>query len=153
MKKLVLIVVLAAIAGVGLLTLYKKSPPQFPPLNGSVTSSVPQQAWETQKDEQAGVTVSVIPIDLAVDSQKWKFDVVMDTHSVELDQDMVKIAVLVDDFGKEYDSMGWEGAPAGGHHRGGILIFAPVVPYPQHLKLKIKEIAGVERLFSWVLTE
>src|SRR3989344_9595231 len=78
------------------------------------------QKWETKTDEQASVTVVVTPIDLSSQSKEWKFNILMDTHSVELDQDMVRIAVLVDDKDKEYKPFRWEGAEPGGHHREGV---------------------------------
>ena len=73
----------------------------------------------------------------------------MDTHSVELDQDMTESAVLIDGQDKEYKPIGWEG-PSGGHHREGVLVFDPIEPMPKYIELKIKNIGGVtERLFKW----
>ena len=74
----------------------------------------------------------------------------MDTHSVELDQDMTKITVLVDDQGKEYKPLGWEGT-VGGHHREGMLIFNQITPTPKSVKLKISGIGDVVRSFVWQL--
>ena len=111
------------------------------------------QKWESKTDDQLAVTVTVSPLDISLQSKEWKFDIVMSTHSVELDQDMTRATVLVDDSGKEYSPVKWEGAPAGGHHREGVLSFAPVTPYPQHLTLNIKDIGDVQRSFSWILTE
>ena len=110
------------------------------------------QKWETKTDEQASVTVVVTPIDLSSQSKEWKFIILMDTHSVELDQDMVKTAVLVDNNGKEYKPLRWEGAEAGGHHREGVLIFNQIPLTPQSVELKIRDIGGVpERSFKWDL--
>ena len=75
----------------------------------------------------------------------------MDTHSVELDQDMLRIAVLVDDKDKEYKPLRWEGAEPGGHHREGVLIFNQIVPSPKSIKLKISSIGEAERNFIWQL--
>lgn len=69
------------------------------PTNQTKTS---KQQWETKTNDQSAVIVAVTPIDISSQSKEWKFDIVMDTHSVELDQDMTKGAVLIDDFGKEY---------------------------------------------------
>lgn len=120
-----------------------------PTQNNSNISNTPQ-IWESKIDEQSAVIVTVTPIDILPQSKEWKFNVVMDTHSIELDQDMVKVAVLVDDSGKEYSPNRWQGAPPGGHHREGLLIFTSITPYPQHLKLKIKDIDGAQRMFSWI---
>ena len=72
----------------------------------------------------------------------------MDTHSIELDQDMTKIAKLVDDQGKEYKPTAWNG-PTGSHHREGMLIFNQITPIPKSLELKISGIGGVVRSFIW----
>lgn len=109
---------------------------------------VTKQAWETKTEEQESVTVVVTPLDLSLNSKKWKFDVGMNTHSVELDQDMIKIAVLVDNQGKEYKPIKWEG-PIGGHHREGVLIFNQITPSPKSVELKISGIKGVVRTFVW----
>lgn len=152
MNKTITIFILALAFIGGFLIFYNPKPASFPTQsNSDVSDSL--QKWEPKIDEQASVTVTVTPSDLGVDSKEWKLDIVMSTHSVELDQDMTAVAVLVDDFGKEYSPVRWEGAPAGGHHREGALIFAPITLYPQHLKLNIKDIGGVQRSFSWTLIE
>jgi len=150
-KSVITILSLIAFVG-GFLIFYNPKPASSPTQENSSVSNT-QQKWESKVDDQTSVTVTVTPSDLSAESGEWKFDIVMSTHSVELDQDMTKVAILVDDFDKEYSPIRWEGAPAGGHHREGVLIFAPVAPYPQDLKLNIKDIGGVQRLFSWILVE
>ena len=71
----------------------------------------------------------------------------MDTHSVELDQDMSKITILVDDQGNEYKSLRWEGTPAGGHHREGALVFERIKSNSNSIELKIFSIGDVVRSF------
>ncbi len=108
-----------------------------------------EQKLESKVDDQASVTVAVAPIDISSQSKEWKFDIVMDTHSVELDQDMTESTVLISDQGKEYKPISWEG-PSGGHHREGVLVFNPIEPAPKYIELKIKNVGGVtERLFKW----
>ena len=104
--------------------------------------------WESKTDNQAAVSITIAPIDISSHSKEWKFDIVMDTHSVELDQDMTKSAVLIDDKGKEYKPLRWEG-PVGGHHREGVLTFAWITPTPKSIELKITGIADVVRSFVW----
>ena len=116
----------------------------------SPTSTSATGIWETKTDEQASVTVVVTPIDISPQSAAWKFEVVMDTHSVELDQDLIKITVLVDNQGKEYQPISWEG-PVGGHHREGILFFNPITSNSKSLELRVSGIGGVVRNFSWEL--
>lgn len=129
---------------VGFLIFYRQKP--VPVQEGP--SAGTQQALETKIDDQANVTVVVTPLDLSPQSVEWKFDVGMNTHSVELDQDMTKVAVLVDDQGKEYKPLAWTG-PTGGHHREGTLTFTRITPTPKSVALKITGIAGVVRSFVW----
>lgn len=99
--------------------------------NSTQNSNQPQQTSKntlaTKTDEQGQVSVKVTPQTLT-DSTQWKFDVVFDTHSVDLDQDLMQIAVLVDDRGSEYKPTAWEGSGPGGHHREGILVFEAINP-------------------------
>ena len=106
------------------------------------------QKWETKTDNQANVTVVITPLDLSPQSAVWKFDIGMNTHSVELDQDMTEVAVLVDDQGKEYRPLNWDG-PIGGHHREGVLIFNQITPIPKSVELKISDVGSVIRSFIW----
>lgn len=108
------------------------------------------QKWERKTNEQASVTVAITPLDLSAQSAEWKFNVVMDTHAIELDQDLVKNTVLIDDQGKEYKPTSWEG-PVGGHHREGVLIFNQIIPIPKSVELKITGIADTVRTFIWQL--
>jgi hypothetical protein len=108
-----------------------------------------QKKLETKIDDQGSVTVAVTPLDISTEVVEWKFNVIMDTHSVELDQDMIKITVLVDDQGKEYKPLRWEGAEAGGHHREGVLIFNQMIPTSKSIELKISTISDVVRSFVW----
>ncbi len=137
----------------GFLALFLSGPKEqkAPVVNQPEEQTAVKQNWETKTEEQASVTVVITPLDLSPNSKEWKFDVVMDTHSVELDQDMTKIAVLVDDQGKEYVPLRWEGAEAGGHHREGVLIFNQVTPTSKSVELKVSGIGGVIRKFTWQL--
>ena len=105
-----------------------------------------QIEWETKTDSQGDVTISVTPIALGVET--WVFNVSMETHSVPLNEDMTKVAVLIDGGGKEYNPLDWTGAPPGGHHRDGTLVFGAIKPLPKSFALKIN-IGGIERIFSW----
>lgn len=89
-----------------------------------------------------------------VEAKGLVFDIVMDTHSVDLDgYDLKALAVLKDESGNEYRPTAWDSA-AGGHHRTGKLAFA----LPDSLKqgeaksvtLVVRKVAGVaERVFEW----
>jgi len=143
MKKTLTVSILTLAFMGGFLVFYNSKPVPSP------------QKWESRIDDQENVTVTITPIaiDLSSETAEWKFDVVLSTHSVELDQDMVQVAALVDDGGNEYKPLRWEGAPAGGHHREGLLIFSPVAPYPRNLKLIVNDVGGAQRLFEWTLVK
>lgn len=148
-KTLTILTLALAFLG-GFLFFYRGEPAKqvAPVANQENQQTTTKQTWETKTEEQASVTVVVTPLDLSPNSKEWKFDVVMDTHSVELDQDMTKIAILVDDQGKEYKPLSWDG-PVGGHHREGVLIFNQIIPNPKSVELKISEVGSVVRIFKW----
>lgn len=107
---------------------------------------------EPKIDEQSSVTVTVTPIELNQVAETWKFELVLDTHSGSLDEDLMEVATLVDDQMNIYTATSWEGTEAGGHHREGILSFDAIEPLPKTIELKIKGIGGIdERSFKWPL--
>ena len=150
MNKAITTFVLALAFIGGFLIFYNPKPASSPTEGNSEVIST-EQKWESKIDDQASVTVTVTPTDISVDAKEWKFNVLMDTHSVELDQDMVKATILIDNPGEEYKPLRFEGAGPGGHHREGTLVFAPINPYPQHLNLIIKNIGDKDRSFAWIL--
>ena len=106
-------------------------------------------AYKRQSNRQKGVTVVVQPTQLAA-GREVKFDIRMNTHSVELNHDMVSVATIVDDNGYHYRPLIWDGSPPSGHHRSGILQFPVLKGYPNSIKLILTDIAGVpERIFAW----
>ena len=105
---------------------------------------------ETLTNEEGDVIVSVTPKALVQDS--WSFEVVLDTHSVDLDYDLRSLSFLVDQKGREYKAVLWEGDPPEGHHRKGILKFKPLSPTPAAFMLKVRNVGSVgERSFEWRL--
>jgi hypothetical protein len=116
---------------------------------------VVRQAADAQTSVGGGVTVKVSRLDVA---DAVSFEVVLDSHSVNLDTyDLSQLAVLRTSAGEEIAPIGWE-APAGGHHRDGVLSFPATttdgVPIVQSvagpLVLVIRDVAGIaERTFTW----
>lgn len=147
-KKTITISLLAVAVIGGFLVLYDPKTTSAPTENDSDISSGVAERLETKTDVQASVTVAVTPMLFSPEESEWKFSVVMNTHSVELDHDMTQIAVLVDDQGKEYKPLNWEGS-TGSHHREGVLTFSRVTPAPQSIELRISHIGGVVRSFTW----
>lgn len=126
------------------------SPPQNKQLEQS--AGMAQKQWETKSDDQPPVTVKVTPVELGADRETWKFQIVFDTHSGSLDDDLLAVASLVDDKGNMYRSTVWEGPEPGGHHREGVLVFEAINPAPSYVELKIKNVGGIpERSFKWNL--
>ena len=88
------------------------------------------------------------------------FNVVMDTHSVDLDPyDLSRMVVLHTNDGRESVPLKWD-APKGGHHRNGTLTFSEVTldgkPFvgddTEFIELVIYDLSGVPaRSFKWDL--
>src|SRR3972149_12294954 len=83
-----------------------------------------------QRSSAVGVTVAITPQNLAASAKSWDFKVVLDTHSGDLNDDLVKSSLLLDGAGAQYAPVAWDGAPPGGHHREGVVQFKPVSPMP-----------------------
>lgn len=113
------------------------------------TKQVEGQIFEAKTDSEGEVTVEVTPKNIQDDV--FEFEVVMDTHSMALDQDMVAVSKLIGDREIEYKPTLWKGDGPGGHHRSGILRFEGIVPKPSPIRLMIIDIGGVERSFAWDL--
>jgi hypothetical protein len=107
---------------------------------------------ETQTSASQGVSVKATPKTLAAGAPIWEFTVVLETHSGELTDDLAKTAVLVGFGGQRIAPVAWDGAPAGGHHRQGVLRFAPIDPMPSTVELQIQRPGeSAPRVFRWEL--
>ena len=106
----------------------------------------------TQTSSARSVTVNVTPQNVAGDATTWDFAIVLDTHSQDLSDDLLKLSLLVDGAGGQHSPTAWDGAPPGGHHREGVLRFKPISPQPQSIELQIAR-AGEDapRSFRWQL--
>jgi hypothetical protein len=115
---------------------------------------IPAAAAElgAQKSTNRGVTITVTPQNLSRGAKTWDFKVVLDTHSAELSDDLVKTTVLLDGTGGRYAPVAWDGAAPGGHHREGVLRFKPLAAQPQAIELQIMRPGeSAPRLFRWQL--
>lgn len=105
-----------------------------------------------QSNRAGGVSISIEPTDVSAAATSWQFKVALDTHSGALDDDLARSAILVDAAGKQYAALGWNGDPAGGHHRSGVLRFKPLSPQPEVLELRISRSGeAAARTFRWQL--
>lgn len=109
-----------------------------------------KKVLETQTSDAAGVTVAVTPKEISTSIQTWDFEVSLNTHSVELNEDLVSEAILIDQNANIYKPIAWEGDSPGGHHREGVLRFHVISPLPTFVELKIVA-GGAERSFKWIL--
>ena len=105
----------------------------------------------TQSVAGGGVTAKVTFLNPQSASEP-RFQIVLDTHSVNLDTYELKtIVVLRDDIGKSYGPTAVENK-GGGHHRETFASFPKLSPGTKRMELVIKDIAGVkERIFVWNL--
>ena len=105
----------------------------------------------TQTVAGGGVTAKVTFLN-PKNGDDHRFQVVLDTHSVNLDAyDFKNIAVLRDHAGKSYVPVAVENKGSG-HHREAIVYLPNIAPEMKRIELIIKDVAGVkERTFVWNL--
>ena len=109
------------------------------------------QGLAAQSSSAAGVTVKATPRMLSGDA--WEFEIVLDTHTQALNDDLLKSASLRVD-GKPVTAAGWQGDPPGGHHRKGVLKFAAADPRAREIELRITRPGEPEpRSFRWKLVK
>lgn len=97
---------------------------------------------------EAAVAVKVTP--RTVTGAVWEFEVAFDTHSQELRDDLLKAASLLAADGSPMPPIEWKGAPAGGHHRSGVLRFAAPSPAPARIELRISRAGEPKaRIYNW----
>ena len=100
----------------------------------------------------SGVTVKVTPKRIAPDASAWEFAVVLDTHSQDLGDDLLRNAALVDRQGARQAPLAWDGAAPGGHHREGVLRFKGQRALPEVIELQIRRPGeSAPRVFRWKL--
>lgn len=113
------------------------------------TAQLPAADLAAQSSREGGVVVTVKPLSLGAET--WVFEIAFNTHSVDLGGNPATDSRLIDDNGEEHAPLAWEGDPAGGHHRKGVLRFAPL-PEAKRVELRISGIGGISpRVFGWDL--
>ncbi len=107
--------------------------------------------YKSQVVDGGYVTVEVSPVVLKA-GEVSKFEIAMNTHSVDLSNDMLQAVVLKDDTGKEYAPIKWDGPAGGGHHRSGTIEFPALDTNAKSVTLIVKGIAKIpERTYRWDL--
>jgi hypothetical protein len=131
------------------------TPGSVPGIPGGTNSALTRQA------QAGGLTITVTSLNLrTLGLASLDFYVKLETHSVDLSQDLTQLAVLRLPSGAELPAARWVG-PRGGHHVEGTLSFsaldaagAPVLPATGMLTLAIRNLGGVtERTFSWDVSQ
>lgn len=109
-------------------------------------------AMTAQASSDQGVTVKVTAKSVGLLGSRWEFAVVLDTHSADLSDDLTQSATLTTDDGRTLKPTGWLGAPSGGHHREGVLVFDVPAPRPVGIELRIDRPGeSAPRIFRWQL--
>lgn len=109
-----------------------------------------------RSDAQGAVTVSVTPLNLTNPSEQLKFDISLETHSVDLSMDLAALSTLTTDTGLTVQATTWD-APRGGHHVQGTLIFPAtqdgksILEGASKVTLSITNVDAPTRVFEWQL--
>jgi len=114
-------------------------------------SNAAESGYAPQVSNEREIKVTATLKKVQSEAKTWDFEVVLETHTKALNDDMVKSSVLIAD-GKQYLPLSWEGAPPGGHHRKGKLRFKTVSPRPASVELQIRLAEDTSpRSFKWLL--
>lgn len=105
---------------------------------------------EEQTIESNKVAFSVTPeIDPGV---SIKLLISMNTHSVNLNFDMLEVSKLVDSNGETFLPTEWQGPAGGGHHRSGTLIFLDIPENIHKLNFILSPGSKFQDLnFEWII--
>lgn len=117
---------------------------------GDAETTSSATSWAPQVSRAKAVTVTITPLNIAVGAATWEFKVVLDTHSQDLQDDLLKSTAIIDGPGNEQQPIAWQGSPPGGHHREGLLQFSAPDPRPATIELRLKRPNEPEpRRFKW----
>lgn len=131
-----------------------QTPPQAAP--ASTESSPASNTPGALTDQQGAVTVQATPLNLDAPGDNLEFDIVLDTHSVDLSMDLAPLSTLTTDTGITIQAATWD-APRGGHHVEGKLIFPAtkdgksILDGAAKLTLTILNVDAPSRTFEWKL--
>ena len=114
-----------------------------------VTQSLAATRALTRTHSGGGVTAKVTYLN-PEDAEDTRFEISLDTHSVNLDSyDLKALSSLRDSAGRTYQPSNVENKGSG-HHRQVVLVFPKPAAVSSRIELVIKDIAGVkERSFVW----
>jgi hypothetical protein len=132
------------------------TPLQTEPQPATVSTEPTSPSGLARSDGQGSVTVEVTPLNLDAPADTLEFNVVLDTHSVDLSMDIATLAILTTDTGITLQATVWD-APRGGHHVEGKLVFPAmkdgksILEGADKLTLTIANVDAPTRVFEWQL--
>ena len=141
MKSLGIILVLILITLTGLWVWAIAGPKQTP------QEKVQQKSFTAQSSDRGEVSIEVTPVVLEP-GREVKFNVVFNTHSVELNYDLLRASSLNYDKDNKSIPISWSGG-SGGHHLNGELVFPNISGKAKSIELTIVNISGFDRRFRW----
>lgn len=149
MKRSIFFILGGVVGIVAVALLMGLSPGKQQPLPREYAQAGAARSLEEQTKSEGQVAITVTPAFAGT----WRFAISLETHSVELSQALEQVSTLIDDRGKEYAPLSWEGDPPGGHHRSGTLVLdGDIDPLASSLTLTIRDIGGIpSRQFTWTL--
>lgn len=117
---------------------------------GAALAQAGPTATATQSSTEQGVTVKVTAKAIGSPDGRWEFSIVLDTHSADLNDDLMQSATLTTNDGRTLKPTSWTGAGPGGHHREGVLAFDVPAPRPTAIELRIARPGeSAPRTFRW----
>lgn len=113
------------------------------------TISVKESLPGPQTKQVGMVEVEVAPKQLS-HGRQIVFTLRLNNHSIDLNYDFAKIAVVVDSSGNIYEPVSWSGG-MGGHHVSGDLAFGKLSDKAENVGLNITGIDNQKVVFEWKL--
>lgn len=110
----------------------------------ATTAPPSAKSFNSKSGEMGAVNVTVTPLSSS------NYEIILNTHSVELDYDLKEIVTLKDNNGKEYQPVSWSG-DRGGHHLSGELQFSTIDPQANAVFLTIRDIEDEVLNLEWKL--
>lgn len=108
-----------------------------------------QVSYSKQTASAGVVEVEAIPKELTP-GRKMVFTLYLNNHSIDLNYELTKLAVVVDDTGRIYKPVNWTGE-SGGHHLSGDLEFDKLSGKAKHIGLNLTGINNQKVVFDWEL--
>lgn len=120
-------------------------------LSKKLDTMTSNKSYKPQEKSFGLVDIEITPSHIT-NGDPIKFDVSLNTHSIELDYDFKEIATLTDDNRNTYEVKNWDGG-SGGHHLRGTLEFEDLKTSASKLSLELSGIDGEDNTYTWQLID